>query len=69
MSEAEDKLRFLARQARQLSRAASDRNRSKMLRSLADLYERQAAELHVLASAAGKPHSPLEPERPEFLNL
>ena len=52
MSQAEEKLRFLARQSRQLSREACDRNRSKILRSLAELYERQAAELHEMAKAA-----------------
>lgn len=54
MSQAEEKLRFLARQSRQLSREACDRNRSNMLRSLAELYERQAAELRDLALAQSK---------------
>ena len=67
MSQAEEKLHFLARQSRQLSREACDRNRSNMLRSLAELYERQAAELHEMAEAAS--HRPLNTEVTELLNL
>lgn len=45
MNDAAEKLRFLARQSRQLSVQAQDTQRREKLRSLAALYERQAADL------------------------
>lgn len=69
MSDTEEKLRFLARQTRQLSRAASDRNHSRMLRSLAELYERQAAELDEPALLAGKSHGEVHAQPSELVNL
>jgi len=45
MSDGAQKLRALAKQSRVLSRDAVDRERAKTLRALAELYERQAADL------------------------
>lgn len=45
MSDGAEKLRALARQSRMLSRETWDRERARSLRSLADLYEEQAADL------------------------
>ena len=45
---APEKLRLLARQARGLAAAASDRQRSDALEALARLYEQQASEIMAL---------------------
>lgn len=45
MTDSAQKLRALAKQSRMMSRRAANQERARALRSLADLYERQALEL------------------------
>lgn len=52
MSDGVQKLRALAKQSHVMSRQAVDRERARTLRSLAELYERQAIDLEATEQAA-----------------
>jgi hypothetical protein len=45
MADGAGKLRAMASQSRSLSRQSADRERARLLRSLAELYDQQAEEL------------------------
>ena len=51
MADGAGKLRAMASQSRSLSRQSADRERARLLRSLAELYDRQAEELEERLSA------------------
>lgn len=51
MCDGAEKLRQLAKQSRVLSRSATDRHRSNLLRGLARLYEDQAVQLECTTAA------------------
>ena len=65
MSEAADKLRFLAREARCFAQQVSRGSREEALLALATLYESQAGELD-RSDQSGPPSGGVEFERPLY---